>query len=314
MVYAALAKLKKNSVSTTLSAGINDSITTIPVADTAVFHDADSVLIKKGIVIGYDDSVESASEEITITAATTVSGPGNLTGVTRGVKADGTDGIAKAWSSGTNIAVMFSTGIYDQICDNIAAHESGKEPTLTKGNLTASTPVALDNTRQVIGGAAVVSLVNDAAAAVTEIDTGALAASDTKIPTSLAVQTYVNTVGQAWAAWTPTLAWGTATPTGITTKARWTQIGRIVFYSTSIYATDSNGCTSLTITSPKAGVATGMYPPADGQEQYGVGLATRHDPLAYYDPSLDKIYFNDFAAGTDEQPIYIAVSGSYEVS
>jgi len=125
---------------------------------------------------------------------------------------------------------------------------------------------------------------------------------------------YVDAVGQAWAMWTPTLAWGTATPTGITTKARWTQIGRIVFYSTSIYATDSNGCTSLTITSPKAGVVTGMYPPSDGHEQYGVGLATRRDPLAYYDPSLDKIYFNDFAAGTDEQPIYIAVSGSYEVS
>jgi len=32
------------------------------------------------------------------------------------------------------------------------------EPTLTKGNLTATSPIALDNTRQVIGGAAVISI------------------------------------------------------------------------------------------------------------------------------------------------------------
>jgi len=160
MVYAALAKLKKNSVSTTLSAGISAVATTIPVTDTAVFHDADSVLIKKGIVIGYDDSVESASEEITITAATTVSGPGNLTGATRGIKADGTDGIAKAWISGTNIAVMFSTGIYDQICDNIAAHESGKaplaSPTFT-GTPAAPTAAVDTDTTQI----ATTAFVND---------------------------------------------------------------------------------------------------------------------------------------------------------
>jgi hypothetical protein len=75
-----------------------------------------------------------------------------------------------------------------------SAH-TGFEPTVTKGNLTASTPVKLDQTRQVIGGAAVVSLVNDAAAAVTEIDTGALANSDTVIPTSKAVYTLAGTQG-----------------------------------------------------------------------------------------------------------------------
>jgi hypothetical protein len=132
MTYAALAKLKKNSVPTTLSAGINDSVTTIPVAETSVFHDADGVLITKGIVIGYDDATVTATEEITITGASATSGPGNLTTATRGVKADGTIGAGVAWGSGTKIAVMFSTGIYDQICDNIAAHESGKAATSRK--------------------------------------------------------------------------------------------------------------------------------------------------------------------------------------
>ena len=36
---------------------------------------------------------------------------------------------------------------------------AGKEPTLTKGNLTATSPIQIDQTRQVIGGAAVISLL-----------------------------------------------------------------------------------------------------------------------------------------------------------
>lgn len=121
MTYAALPKLKKNSVSTTLSSDINDSVTTIPVTELSVFHDADGTLITSGIVIGYDDDTASYSEEITITGASATSGAGNLTGATRGVNADGTIGAAKAWDSGTNIAVMFSTGIYETLKDNDAA-------------------------------------------------------------------------------------------------------------------------------------------------------------------------------------------------
>lgn len=129
MTYAALAKLKKNSVSTTLTGDILINATTIPVAELNRFYDADGVLIKKGIVLGFDDATETKTEEITITGASATSGAGNLTGATRAVKADGTDGAAFAWPSGTKIAVMFSTGIYDQICDNIAAHESAKAAT-----------------------------------------------------------------------------------------------------------------------------------------------------------------------------------------
>lgn len=129
MVYAALAKLKKNSVSTTLTGDIAIGDVTIPVAETSRFHDADGVLILKGISLGFDDVTEASTEEITITGASATSGAGNLTGVTRGVKADGSIGAAKAWPSGTKIAVMVTAGIYDQICDNIAAHESGKAAT-----------------------------------------------------------------------------------------------------------------------------------------------------------------------------------------
>ena len=128
MTYAALAKLKKNSVSTTLSSGINDTDATIPVSELSVFYNADAALITKGIVIGFNDATETLTEEITITGASGASGAGNLTGATRGVKKDGTIGEGVAWSGGTKIAVVISTGIYDQICDNIAAHESAKAP------------------------------------------------------------------------------------------------------------------------------------------------------------------------------------------
>ena len=118
MTYAELPKLKKNSVSTTLSSGITDSDVTIPVTELSVFYDVDSNLITKGIVIGYDNPNDTYAEEITITGASGTSGAGNLTGATRGVNADGSIGAARAWDSATNIAVMFSTGIYEQIRAN----------------------------------------------------------------------------------------------------------------------------------------------------------------------------------------------------
>lgn len=129
MAYVALAKLKKNSVGTTIAApGIADDAATIPVSELAYFRDADGTLITRGIVIGYDDANQTYSEEITITGASGSSGAGNLTGATRGVNADGTIGQAKAWDAGTSIAVMVSTGIYNIIKDNFAAHESDKAP------------------------------------------------------------------------------------------------------------------------------------------------------------------------------------------
>lgn len=118
MVFAALAKLKKNSVPTTLSAGVTAVSTTIPVTELSRFYDADGTLILKGIVIGGDNANSIIPEEITITGASGTSGAGNLTGATRGVNADGTIGAGYAWPSGTNIAATFSTGIYNQIKDN----------------------------------------------------------------------------------------------------------------------------------------------------------------------------------------------------
>lgn len=153
MAYSELPKLKKNSVSTTIaSPGINDTDTTIPVTELAVFYDSDSNLITKGIVIGYDNATETYAEEITITGASGTSGAGNLTGATRGVNGDGTIGAAKAHIATTNIAVMFSTGIYELIRENDIGFETTKadlaSPVFT-GTPTAPTASIGTNTTQI---------------------------------------------------------------------------------------------------------------------------------------------------------------------
>lgn len=73
------------------------------------------------------------------------------------------------------------------------ALHTGFEPTVAKGNMTGSSPIHFDVTSQVIGGAVVASLVNDIGVEITEIDTGALANSDTVAPTSKAVKAVTDT-------------------------------------------------------------------------------------------------------------------------
>lgn len=125
MAYAAMAKIKKNSPPAALTSGINNSTGTFPVDHLEYFHDADGVLIVDGIVI-WDpaDPDPTHREEVTITGASGTTGAGNLTGGTRGVNADGTNGAARAFSSGAKIAVQFTTGKMNRIADNFAAHET----------------------------------------------------------------------------------------------------------------------------------------------------------------------------------------------
>jgi hypothetical protein len=136
MAWVVLPKLKKNSVPTTLSAGVTAAATTIPVTELSRFRDKDGTLITSGIIIGGDNANSILPEEITITGASAASGAGNLTGATRGVLADGTIGAGYAWPSGTNIQVTVSTGIYEKIKGNFDALDytaTTYTPTLTFG-------------------------------------------------------------------------------------------------------------------------------------------------------------------------------------
>jgi hypothetical protein len=123
MVFKTIANVKKNSPPAVLTSGIDDSTGTFPVDHLEYFHDKETgALILEGIAIwDQTDPDPTHREELTITGASGVTGAGNLTGGTRGVNADGTNGAARAFPAGAKIAVVFTTGMINQIRDNFSA-------------------------------------------------------------------------------------------------------------------------------------------------------------------------------------------------
>lgn len=129
-----------------------------------------------------------------------------------------------------------------------------------------------------------------------------------------ATRNYVDTIGKAWAAWTITAVWGTATPASVTSVSRWTQAGRVVYFALYINSTDSNGATSLTISLPVTPSHPGINTAFTAFQIYGASGTSYIDPLAYLNEATDKIQFLNFQAGTDGQRIAVRVQGFYEVA
>jgi hypothetical protein len=123
MAYKKIPNVKKNSPAALLTSGIDDSTGTIPIDHLEYFHDKETgALILEGITIwDQADPDPTHREELTITGASGTTGTGNLTGGTRGVNADGTNGAARSFSTGAKIAVMFTTGMINQIRDDLEA-------------------------------------------------------------------------------------------------------------------------------------------------------------------------------------------------
>jgi hypothetical protein len=70
-----------------------------------------------------------------------------------------------------------------------------------------------------------------------------------------ATKAYVDSAGGVvipWTMWSPSLTWSTGTPSGVSTIARYTQIGKVITFTIDITSTDSNGCTGLTVSLPVA--------------------------------------------------------------
>jgi hypothetical protein len=177
MTFAPLAKKKKNSMPATLTADITADAIEIPVSHAEYFHDVDGVLITSGITIGFDNAIRSLAEGITITGISATSGVANLTGVTRGVDADGTIGIGYAWPSGTSIAVMgMTTGDWNKIVGNFNAAVGtwagfnlnpvwpGATPTIT------STVARFVRNGNVVHFAATINISDGKAATLTSLD------------------------------------------------------------------------------------------------------------------------------------------------
>jgi len=120
----------------------------------------------------------------------------------------------------------------------------------------------------------------------------------------------------AWADWTPTITWITGTPSGITTVARWVQIGKTVFFRIHISSADSNGCTDVNITLPVMPANTASYTHVAAREQYGPAGLT-YASLSFFitqSGAENHLYTNSFYAGTDNQAIRIMMAGQYEVA
>ena len=95
---------KVNSPATTLSSGINDIVTTIPLTDASVVPAAPNLAL-----IGTGEDAE--------TVLYTGKSGNDLTGCTRGFQ-----GTAKSWDSGTSVARFFTAYDYDTLRTNLSTH------------------------------------------------------------------------------------------------------------------------------------------------------------------------------------------------
>jgi len=109
MTFNTLYAGQVNSPNTTLSSGIDDDDTTIPVTELGVFPAGPNLA-----VIG----TGSTAETILYTDKSAASGSGNLTGCTRAYDSDGTYGVAASWESGEVIARNFTEHDWATIKNN----------------------------------------------------------------------------------------------------------------------------------------------------------------------------------------------------
>lgn len=149
------------------------------------------------------------------------------------------------------------------------------------------------------------------------IDGATIATSDITVGSGKTLDISAGTLThQAWAGYSPSLVWGTGTPASITTVARWTKLGKIVFFHIDISSADSNACDSLTISLPADPTDNNDRTAVSAIQIAGAGGVTWSNPLGYIDmDSASKlIKFGAFTTGTDGQAIAIIVSGSYEAA
>ena len=137
--------------------------------------------------------------------------------------------------------------------------------------------------------------------------------ADPSVVQDAATKNYVDGKFPAWATWAPTLTWTGGTPTGISTTARYIQIGKIVHYMVYITATDSKGVTNLTISTPSTAANQGGVYCGSGFHGYGAGGTTFEDSFAVVVANTALIQYEKWTANTSGQGLYLASTGFYEV-
>lgn len=127
-----------------------------------------------------------------------------------------------------------------------------------------------------------------------------------------ATKNYADLIGQAWAAWNPTPTWATATPVTGALTARWSRVGRLIYFQISIQYSDSNATTGLILTGlPVAGRATAVPVVITAVEVYNT-TTTYKALVALLVPNTGVITCYLWTTPTDGQKIWVFLSGFYE--
>jgi hypothetical protein len=115
-----------------------------------------------------------------------------------------------------------------------------------------------------------------------------------------------------WQNWPIVLTWLTAVPTGITTAARWTQIGRVVFIEVSILATDSKGTTGVSFTLPKQHANNGVYTMLQNLVNAGLVVPPSYGVFYFISPGAKATGSAIPATSVSGQIYNVHVTGHYE--
>lgn len=116
-----------------------------------------------------------------------------------------------------------------------------------------------------------------------------------------------------WQDWTPTLTWSATIPVNVVTKAKYKQIGKTVFFTIKIDATDGTGTSTLAVSLPILPKINSIFPPITFLQVINTtGYSIRYGFVRDNGTNNDiRVYHSTLTAG---QPFTFYISGFYEVN
>lgn len=163
-------------------------------------------------------------------------------------------------------------------------------------------------------GTATVTFLKDAVGACaaptfTDTDTTGVAASGGFTRTNQGVTTVLD--NNPWAAWSPTLTWGTADPASVATVARYRIDNKTCYFNVYISSADGNDASSLTISLPVAPKDNNSFITPHGLQLIDT---TWREAMPYIDDGASVIGFYNLGVCTDAAAVKVIVSGQYEIA
>lgn len=124
--------------------------------------------------------------------------------------------------------------------------------------------------------------------------------------------TQLNDISNQWQTWTPTLTWGTAIPISITAVARYKVIGKTVFFTIYVSATDGNGAVApLTATLPVIPKTNIVFPAITCRQSVGGTVSARSGYVR--DNGTNNDVTVSLTTSTALSALLVYISGFYEI-